>query len=377
MAKHLNSIQPVVLRHAAWLVVNNVQGCPKDCAYCFLKPINQTGTVPSEVLNAKDSISMLKTHELYHADSPVCFYTSTDPFATPYVEEKLVEVLEEFLSQGLRNTVCFVTKCCPKGMLDKTLKKFKDKKIPVVAYISYSGLTKEIEKGVKQQDILDSFVYFHERDIPIIHYWRPFLPQNTDIETMEKVVSYASQYAYAAVVTGLKLYTSMQDQLLFWPEVREDIQKAADSECVWPREALEKSTLLSQKYDYPVFQTNSCALSYVLKQHNPDAMWQTPVCRSYNTCPTHQRDKCNNFYSNHSLTEEVVLETLKMLKKNVDDCQIKILEQSPPIVEISGVMLDTSAISSLREILHAVVVSDFHRGHYWGSSVTQEEPYTV
>jgi DNA repair photolyase len=37
---------PVIDQHATWIGVNPIQGCPKGCAYCFLRDRGQAPARP-------------------------------------------------------------------------------------------------------------------------------------------------------------------------------------------------------------------------------------------------------------------------------------------------------------------------------------------
>lgn len=364
MAKQLNFSQPVVLRHASWLVVNNVQGCPKQCKYCFLKPLGQTGVAPQLICSAKSAISALKRSPHYLPHIPVCFYTSTDPFATPMVEKHLKDVLEEYMKEGFKNPVCLVTKCKPSKGLADTFKKLQAHNIPIIAYISYSGLSKDIEVGVNHNKLKEAFIYFKELGIPIIHYWRPLLPQNSSTEKLEEVLSYAQRYSVASVITGLKTYDSMAEQVSFWSTVSKNIKESSQAECAWPIGALSKVKSIAAKYNHPVFQTNSCAISYALNKPDTEGFYSTPSCTHKNICPSQQREQCSE--ASAPINTENVRRSFK--KYGIQDVRFKV--QNTPRRIIIEEEIDMPTAASLTSSLNAQIDCKINNSYYWGNSVS-------
>ncbi|QKK06355.1 MAG: hypothetical protein HND56_11960 [Pseudomonadota bacterium] len=371
------SIQPPILRHASWIVVNSIQGCPKSCAYCFLTPIGQTGVAPQEVCSPSEAIRLLVQNKHYTPETPICFFTSTDPFATPFVEQKLKEALDEFIRAELKNPVCFVTKCCPSKAIIPTLEKMMAQSIPVIPYISYSGLNNKIERGVIAEKNRAAFPFFKDIGLPVIHYWRPLLPQNSTLDVLTAVGEYVSQYAKASVITGLKLYKEMQEQIPFWPQVQERMDEAVKAECVWPKNALEKTYEIAARLGLPVYQSNSCALNYVLGREDKNAFWGSNVCTDHNKCPPFQREKCRAFYAKRNINKADVINFLARLKIDADERNVDVSHDQTPVVRLTGLKVDTAAIATLREQLNAVIETKFDRGYYWGASIAGEKPFVV
>ncbi|MBL1148125.1 MAG: hypothetical protein D8M28_10555 [Proteobacteria bacterium] len=313
----------------------------------------------------------------YTPETPICFFTSTDPFATPFVEQKLKEALDEFIRAELKNPVCFVTKCCPSKAIIPTLEKMMAQSIPVIPYISYSGLNNKIERGVIAEKNRAAFPFFKDIGLPVIHYWRPLLPQNSTLDVLTAVGEYVSQYAKASVITGLKLYKEMQEQIPFWPQVQERMDEAVKAECVWPKNALEKTYEIAARLGLPVYQSNSCALNYVLGREDKNAFWGSNVCTDHNKCPPFQREKCRAFYAKRNINKADVINFLARLKIDADERNVDVSHDQTPVVRLTGLKVDTAAIATLREQLNAVIETKFDRGYYWGASIAGEKPFVV
>ena len=161
----------------------------------------------------------------------------------------------------------------------------------VIVYISYSGLDNTIEKGIDKKKALDNFERLFENNIKIIHYYRPLIPQNSSKENFDRVVGYVSRYALASVVTGLKVYKELQQQYTFWKEITE-IENAYEYECIWPYHVENDLKEVSKKYNYPIYQSNSCALECALKGFDKYGLYNSDICINFNMCSIEMRERC-------------------------------------------------------------------------------------
>lgn len=97
---------PVVDQHASWIAVNPIQGCPKQCAYCFLNDRGQTSVRPEQLATPTDTEAMLRMSPFYSPDRPVALFTWTDVMAVADSRAYLAELLAEFTAPPLATQWC-------------------------------------------------------------------------------------------------------------------------------------------------------------------------------------------------------------------------------------------------------------------------------
>ncbi|MFF4371749.1 hypothetical protein [Streptomyces sp. NPDC001594] len=285
--------EPVIDRHDAWIVVNGMQGCPKNCGYCYLKDRNQTLVKPVMVATPERTLQQLLDSPYYTPDAKLALYTCTDALATPRNRHHLTRLLDLMAQARLKNPVCLITKCAfTQDVLD-CLVRVQIAGLKVIVFLSYSGLGPDVEKGIKHDELRNNFPALHAIGTPIIHYWRPLTPKNSTPEVIDRVLSLVTRYAECSVAIGLKVKPGAREQMLeLWPELAaasEDLENAAS---VWPISMRKALTNLPFRYgDYPIYETNSCALAFVMGQPDRSNILDSAVCQR-NHCPLFQRERC-------------------------------------------------------------------------------------
>jgi DNA repair photolyase len=283
----------VVDQHASWIAVNPVQGCPKACAYCYLNQRGQTAVRPEHLASPAEAAGLLTGSPFYAPSRPVALYTWTDVMALPASREHLAGMLDALTAREIPNPVILISKC---HIPDDTIRAIASARLDgltVLVYLSYSGLGNHIEPGIRHGALAANFPRLAEAGIPIVHYWRPALPESATTETMEAVLDWAARYARCTVAAGLKVEEAALDRLAgIWPELRQT-DGATRAEGVYPRAFWE---FIHQTWRchprYPVFHANSCALAYVLGRPDSFGVLGTDVCVLRSNCPVAQRSRC-------------------------------------------------------------------------------------
>lgn len=283
----------VVDQHATWIAVNPVQGCPKACVYCFLNERGQTAVRPEHLATPAETLNLLVDSPFYEPDRPVALYTWTDVMALPASRAHLAETLDLLVRRKLPNPLVLITKChVPDDTID-AIAAARRAGVRVIVYVSYSGLGRDIERGIRREAIVDNFPRLAQAGIPIVHYWRPAFPESCTAESMEQVIGWASRFAQCTMAAGLKVEPGALSRLAgAWPELAE-APGVTEAEGVYPRpfwEFIHRST--RRHPDYPVFHTNSCALAYVLGQPDRFGVFGGDTCLRRNSCPAGQRERC-------------------------------------------------------------------------------------
>jgi hypothetical protein len=284
---------PVIDQHATWIAVNPVQGCPKGCTYCFLNQRGQTRVRPQQLATPADAVRQLLDADVYAPDRAVALYTWTDVMALPSLRSHLHDLLGEWVAAGVPNPLVLITKCPVPEETVTRLVAARAAGVPLVVYLSYSGLGSDIEQGIRHAGTVANFPALAAASIPVVHYWRPVMPQAATRDVMSGVLDLAARYARCSTVAGLKVERADVGRLAkVWPELTAlpDVERA---EGVYPRAFWEFTHATRTTHPgYPVFHTNACALAYVLGRPDGFGIYGGPVCRRRNLCPQPQRDRC-------------------------------------------------------------------------------------
>ncbi|MFF3671613.1 radical SAM family protein [Microtetraspora malaysiensis] len=285
---------PVIDQHDTWLAVNPVQGCPKDCAYCYLKDQGQTLVRPQQVATPDETLALLLDSPYYHPAAVLALYTCTDALATPRNRAHLIALLDCLGASAARNPVCLITKCAVTADVLDCITRNQAAGLPIIVYLSYSGLGPDVEHGIDHEALRRNFPLLHDAGVPIIHYWRPALPQNSSPATITYVLDWVTRYARCSVAAGLKVKPHARDQMApLWPKLRDPELNVEAAASIWPRSIWESLHTIPDRYgDYPIYHTNTCALSYVLGTADRANVLSSPTCQNINRCPAEQRDRC-------------------------------------------------------------------------------------
>ncbi|MEU3356094.1 radical SAM protein [Streptomyces sp. NPDC037389] len=288
------AFEPVIDQHDTWIAINPVQGCPWGCRYCYLTDLGLTRTKPAVLATPEETLDQLLTSPYYHPGLVLALYTCTDALATPVTRAHLTALLDVLSASPIRNPVCLITKGRMTDDAVDAITRARRAGLPVIVYLSYSGLGPDIERGINHQALRENFPRLHAAGIPVIHYWRPALPHNSSVEACERVLDWASRYAVCTVAVGTKVKPTALEQITeLWPELDDPHLDPQAADSVWPRATWDWLRHLPERYPgYPVFQTNSCALAHVLGLPDRDGVLNTPTCLSANHCPDRQRTLC-------------------------------------------------------------------------------------
>jgi len=292
--QHTPAYEPIVDQHESWLALNPRQGCPKGCTYCYLKDRGLTRVRPVELAGAEEAVDALLTSTYYHPDAAVALYTCTDALATPPNRHQLIQLLDALATARVPNPLVLITKCHIPDDVIARITHNRQNGQRVIVYLSYSGLGPGIEQGINHQALRDNFPRLHTARIPIVHYWRPALPENSTPEAIHTVLSLAARYADCSLSIGLKVPPGSRHQMeQLWLALANPELAPETADSIWPDSDWEALRNIPDQYaDHPIYQTNSCALAHVLGQPDRFRVLDTPTCRLVNHCPAEQRTLC-------------------------------------------------------------------------------------
>lgn len=369
---------PIIDLHATWLAVNPIQGCPNRCKYCFLNGVGLTGKKPEEIVSPIEAIEILKNSKFYTRDIPICIESQTDAFATPSNIKFVIELLKEMDKKDIKNTKIFITKCKIPDYFIEEIKKYRDKGHKFIFFMSYSGLDSNIEVGINKENIKQNFINLYKEKFDIIHYWRPFVPQNSTKEKILEVYNFVKKYSKCSVAIGLKVQENFFDNVTeFWPELKE-CDGVLTAEGIWHKEAYEliySTDSIIGGYEHPIYQTTSCALAYVLKEEDRNSFYNKEECKC-NKCPNTQREICKKYYKkDDKITKKDVYDLLKKLDINYNDNEIEIsIDKKKKRIEIKNVEMSMKEFTFLTQMTkHKVYSNKDKKDYYWNTSVNNAD----
>lgn len=354
-------------QHATWLAVNPVLGCPKSCDYCFLRPENLNRVTPKELRTPQEAINGLTASNLYTPNLPVAIGTRTDMFSTPSNIDYYQNFLKQWNQDGIPNPLIMITKCkVPEATL-MLLKEAQRKGTKPLFFLSYSGLDHTIEKGIDHKLLRENFKNLKKAGIPVIHYWRPFVPQNSSLEKMYPVINLAVENAMASVIDGLRMTPEMIKQFSFWPELQEANIDLANTESIYTSDSQQNLAQLQEEFPgYPMLYASSCALANVTKTPDYNGVYGTSVCER-SSCPLAQRNICGSFHRNRHVEDSEIQENLARLnihgeyQSEVDDRGIITLVVDVPLEH--GVMVNLVQALKMKVRPKSILEA----GYGWGS----------
>ncbi|MPZ00452.1 MAG: hypothetical protein GEU97_21215 [Actinophytocola sp.] len=355
------------------MAVNPVQGCPKSCEYCFLNERGQTAVKPERLVSPAVTVRMLLESAFYEPSRPVALYTWTDVMAVPSSRQHLAELLDELVRRRVSNPIVVITKCHVPDDTITAIASARARGSRVVVYLSYSGLDRDIERGIRHDALRDNFPRLSAAGVPLVHYWRPAFPESATAATMERVLDWAARYARCTVAAGLKVERAGLPRLAKrWPQLA-STDGVTEAEGVYPRAFWEFIHRTWQRHPgYPVFHTNSCALAYVLDEPDSFGIYGSTTCRLRNVCPIAQRDRCHRADTERQApTPEAIRETLA--RRGLGDVEFQISADSRELVV--DAVAATNVIAALtRDLGVRVRARRDESDGYWNSGTIGTSP---
>ena len=345
-----------------WLgETKGIEGCPVNCKYCFFMLDGLTPMRPLRLTSPEIVLEQLRFAPTYQKNIPVHFGSQTDAFSTKSNIEYYSRIVELYGQSKYENPLIFITKRqIPNSFIELSQEIPQD----VIFYISYSGLAGTgLEPTVVESHQRDNFIRLHEYNVPVVHYWRPFTPLNSDEQRLRYILDHVSQYSSCSVVNGLRLNSGIRDHVSqFWPELQQYNFDFSTLGEVWPvgvRDTLHQ-VIRSEYSDYPVFFGNTpCSVSKSLSQPDRAGLFNGRMCRESN-CD--QRELCNTHHKKPELVE-VINACAQM---GITNEQISIQSD---MIEISG-SISTQSLVYLRNNLRFPVISgvvEYVGGHNWAN----------
>lgn len=360
--------------HSSWLAINTIIGCSNGCKYCFLQSEGKNLCAPQILCSPSKAVEELLNYKYYNPKIPVCLLPGTDAFLNKTNIIYLINLLDELNKKNVLNDLVLVTKCyIPKFVINK-LYEIKKSNRNVVVYLSYSGLGEKFEPMIKEKSIKQNFENLANAGIDIIHYFRPFLPENSSPEKIKNILDFVHNYTNISTIMGLKLMESFIDIIDVWDEIKTNKLKVLQSDAVWPKEAWD-FFYTNYSHNQRLYQTNTCAFNTKLGNPSPQ-YYNSYECCNYNHCSIYQRELCANsvkLISNNIIVKDL-FDYLNKLNISYENLKYYFDKNNGLILE--NVNIDVGTLSYLSYMLGIKVytMDNYVRYNIYNSSLNGAKP---
>jgi len=306
-----------IVYHDTWISVDPIIGCHASCKYCFLRIANWNSVSPEKVYSVHEVVEMLLKHRLFVPNKTVIsFGNQTDPFH-PLNIEHLMEFLILLDEHNLQNAVVLITKqAIPDEFLDMVVNL---KCIRVIFCISYSCLNPVIERGINHKEILLNFQKVAKRKLPLLHFFRPIVESNSNVDILRETLNYVSKYAIATVYNGLKLHPFLNRIYYKEPLLKPIDKKLSDYGEYLPLTIQNRLLQIARELPdtFPLYRHASCAVSLALQIPDYNAtVYRHSICKEISICPDWKRRLCS--LSQRKPDDSIITSLLSNLNKQVE-----------------------------------------------------------
>lgn len=364
----------VVEMHDTWLVINAIVGCTNGCKYCFLQETDDNISKPKYLVSPEEAVKQLLNHKYYCTDIPLCLLSNTDPFLNEKNILYLKKILTNLAINKVSNPIVIITKCLIPDEFINYVTQLRNEGLNIIFYLSYSGLSKKYEPAVKIDDLKSNFIRLHDANIPLVHYYRPFIPENSSKEKIEEILNFVNKYTDISVVSGLKLTDSFIDKIDYWDITKDEREKCLKAADVWP---IESYNYFFNGYNgkQNIFKINSCALTQVLKKPNP-IFYGTEDCLKSNSCSKEQRKRCASLKIDRTNIEEKLITLLKQIGKYNE--MVEIVDEGNYLV-VKNASLEVGDLSYLSFVLKTKITIEekMSTDSYFNSCYTNAKAYVI
>jgi len=302
---YADKVPRIISYHDSWISLDPIHGCSYQCAYCVLRHANNTGVRPRPIASPDECVQHLLDYPFFVLGyTPIAIGNETD-MLHPLNREYLVQLLVALQSARVSNPISLITKAPLNDQILSRIRAIPNLKILV--FLSYSGLGPRFEPNFTDRRFRENFRVVKSHGFPIVHFWRPLMPNNTSVTQIRDMLSYVSTVADASVIVGLKLHPELNRVLALDGRLRIP-SRLMDVHGEWLEpEIIERiyseASLLCP--DYPLYHHTSCALARVLAQPNHTAtIFRKDICPPSH-CPKSQRAICEQSRGMPSVAEIV------------------------------------------------------------------------
>lgn len=303
---------PIVSEHDTWISIDPTVGCPANCTYCYLGPLNLRARRPEIRMKPAALASELKRYlaERSSEDSyfrlartPVCFGNYTDAFMSRENIEYLLEYAKLHAASFSGHPLCVVTKA---RLMAADLRRLDALGHMTIIFLSQSFLNqpgrKRIERGptsspedtVKNIQMISAL-----RNVRAVHFLRPATKRAVPSLpiALEMLRQVRDAGCLATVTVGLKVGPGVKlTEAEMLDLLGEESKAIPGSSEVFPQDVREYLLGAARTLAYPVYFHTSCAVALATGRAEMLGTWREPVRATRCTpvqCPAPQRALCD------------------------------------------------------------------------------------
>lgn len=300
----------LIAEHDTWISLDPVVGCPADCAYCYLGPMNLRAKKPAARVSPVEMVHSL--HAYIHGrraelidpqddPTPLCLGNYTDMLMTKENSRFLVDTVRELAEVMAPRPLVLITKAAVVGDLITELDEFK---WPIIWFFTQSfardrGM--ELERGRIADfnaTLTNATLVNASRHQHAVHFWRPLVRELApEQDGMTSVIQRLRDSGMrCSVLTGMKVGPGvpMADprlRALLPSVIEEDGHRGEIIDTAGWRQA----AAAGRAAGYPVYRHSSCAIALVQTAREQLGTWRSDMswdrCLPC-SCPPLQRAKC-------------------------------------------------------------------------------------
>lgn len=299
----------LIAEHDTWISMDPVVGCPADCAYCYLGPMNLRAKKPTARVTPAELARSLRAY-LYgqraelidprEDPTPLCLGNYTDMLMTRDNRRFLVDAVRALDEVVAPRPLVLITKAAVAPDLVAELDEFG---WPIIWFFTQSfardrGM--DLERGRIadfETTLRNAMAVSTSRHQHAVHFWRPFVPELAPAQGSGPVVRRLRDSGMrCSVVTGMHVGPGVP---MADPRLRALLPSVAavdpDRIQVIDAAGWRETAAAGRNADYPVYRHSSCAIALVRASQEQLGTWRTDLlwnrCLPC-SCPNSQRSNC-------------------------------------------------------------------------------------
>lgn len=281
----------VVEQTTSWLTINPVKGCSVGCKYCFRLKWHPSPT-PKLVVTPHQAVHALISNKLFIPnETPIAINVSSTDAFLPAAREATIDCLKLLEKKQLKNIVGLITKL---EISDREIAFIKTlDHLRLVILVSYAEVPKEIEP-IPVEPRIRTLQRLKDANVPSVLYFRPVVPGWNDSESqIIRVLRTAEAYADAIAIGGLRVSDEIRSEL-----ETVNAYKIPHGNSFHPKTIDDHVTdkivgiYRREQFTTPMFKHTSCAVSFLFKMPNYNALFRAPERNCMDSCPRAQCERC-------------------------------------------------------------------------------------
>lgn len=301
-------VPSLIAEHDTWISLDPVLGCPADCAYCYLGPMNLRAKKPTARVTPAEMARSLRSYlhgqraELIDPQddpTPLCLGNYTDMLMTRENRRFLVDTVRELDGVVPPRPLVLITKA---AIARELVAELDETGWPIVWFFTQSfardrGM--ELERGRIadfETTLRNALLVSASRHQHAVHFWRPFVAELAPPQGLQPVIRRLRDSGMCcSVVTGMHVGPGVP---MADPRLRAllpSVAAARNRIQVIDGAGWREAAAAGRRADYPIYRHSSCAIALVRATGEQLGTWRTDMrwnrCLPC-SCPDSQRSNC-------------------------------------------------------------------------------------